>query len=195
MSTLLTELFLRIAVYVAADDRKDRLLEWRDECRDVDRPALHALRFIRSAARSHPPFDANMHALPQPNISDVKSLHSLRRSLILFGIGLVFLSLLLTLDGLSSSDLLWMLRLALPLSVLIAASFTGCGQDVPWLRATRPGTALILVFLLIMPLVILALHAWSLLGVTWFTFALILMAWDTYWSVKRPLRRRGLLRR
>lgn len=195
MTAQLTELLLRLAAWIAPDDRKDRLPEWRDECRDVEHPIPQALHFVRSAAQSHPPFDAAVHELPQPSAGDVSILRRLRRGLILFGLGQALLSLMLTLDGLSQDDLRWTLHVALPLVVILAASFTGLGQDVPWLRATRVGSALMLAFVFILPLVVLALHAWALLGSTWFTFAVLLMAWDSYWSVQRPLRRRGLLRR
>ncbi|GHF60996.1 hypothetical protein HNQ07_004097 [Deinococcus metalli] len=195
MTRVLTALLLALAEALAAEDRKDRVQEWRDECAEVKQPVLHALQFVWSALTTHPPFDASAHELHRPSADDVNSLNGLRRALTLLIVALLVLGLTLSLDGVSQDDLLWMLRTVVPVGVAVAGSRTGFGHDVPWLRATRMGSGLMLAFVFLTPLVILLLHAWSLVGVTWFTFAVLLMVWDSYWSVRRPLRRRGLLGR
>lgn len=195
MIHLLTEALLHLARLLAAEDRKDRLNEWRDECQDVDRPIIHAANFVLSAAHSHPPFNPVALELPSPTVADLQTLRRLRRSILLLTAALTILAGLQMLVGSPDTTVLWFARTGAVLCIAAMAAWTGFRQDVPWLRATRAGSGLILGAVCLPPLLLTLLHAWSMWGGTWLATSVVLMIWDSYWSVQRPLKRRGLVSR
>ncbi|WP_019010880.1 hypothetical protein [Deinococcus aquatilis] len=195
MTRLLMEALLRLAHALAALDRKDRLQEWREECQDVDNPLAHAAGFVRSAAQSHPPFNSTALELATALPSDIKTLRNLKLAIVLLGITLVFMVGLLMLVGPTDTTTLWFVRAGVLLSIAAIAIWTGFQQDLPWLRATRAGSGLMLSAVFLPPLLLTVLHVWPTWGSAWIATSFVLMAWDSYWSVQRPLKRRGLISR
>jgi hypothetical protein len=193
MTRFLTEVLLRLSHALAAPDRKDRLQEWREECQDVKHPIAHAAGFVRNAVQSHPPFNPSTLELATALPSDIKILRNLKLTIVLLAVTLVFMVGLLMLVGPTDTTTLWFVRAGALLGIAAIAIWTGFRQDIPWLRATRAGSGIMLTFVFLPPLLLTVLHVWPLWGGTWIATSFILMTWDSYWSVQRPLKRRGLI--
>ena len=181
--------------WLPKQEQKETLWFWVADGQAEKHPFLEALKMITPAWRMRQPYAPDPQDEMKVALFDRISLASscvLGHALSAFLIFTIVLGLLLS----PSADFLsWSLRAAVIVVFLQWLLRHGLDVDFPWLRGSSGGS-LVMFSAVVGPIVMLTLipgtdqTANSLV----FGWTYIVLTWDSFWGVKRPLRKKGFIR-
>ena len=200
MNWMTHRLLSGLSTWLPEETRETFFEHWSEDTERQPSPFLHALTYVPAAFYMRGP-----HMVRPEDVVPISRGHRL-----LLGFFKGYAALMIFL--LAFVDASWLVFTGMRLSsptpfpgsmllsfhllgfFLYALCWHGLGQDWPWLRMTRPGSALMLLsasWLIVLMGLGYTPPVW--MTVTWVIGNTTLWTWDAYWGVKRPLKKRGIL--
>lgn len=192
---LATSLLRLLVQWLPKQDQTETLRYWVADGQAEEHPFWEAIKMIPPAWRMRQPYAPD----PQDEIKVALFDRISLASSCVLGHSLSVFLLITVVPGLlfspSPEFLQWTLRAALMVVFLQWLLRHGLDVDIPWLRGTSGGS-LVMFSAVVGPILILTLipgtnQAANSLVLGW-TYAVL--TWDSFWGVKRPLRKKGFIR-
>lgn len=178
-------------------ERASKRRDWIADCQADPHPIRQALLMLPGIWAMREPFQVQDRDLVQPARSDRALLGLARLQVFLISMFVGSSALVVALTGAWTPEVIrWLLGASLFLVFSRWLCWHGLDRDLPWVRATRAGSG-VLLSVTVLPILVLTLipgsnPLWNAMGFLWCG---TVMTWDAYWGVHRPLRKRGLLSR
>lgn len=192
---LAERLLTQLVELLPPEDRDTSLRDWIADGQAERHPLTEALKMIPAAWNLRQPYQVDPADEVPVARRDRVNLALLRLGAHLLSGFLILTILLILLANPTPLPWVWCLEAAMLVTFMQWLVRRGLDWDSPWLRGTAAGS-LVLLSVTLGPMLTLTLIPGSNPGanVLVFCWFMLVMTWDAYWSVQRPLRKKGAAR-